>query len=108
LHSLSRAQTSKCWQQARLKWLQEGDANTNFFNGIMSSRRRSNAIRLLQVNDIQIEGVQNVHRAIYNHFSSHFQNTAVARPGMDNLRFSQLSLGEAGSLIRPFLLEEVK
>lgn len=44
LHSLSRIQTSMCWQQARLKWLQEGDANTNFFNGVMSSRRRHNAI----------------------------------------------------------------
>jgi hypothetical protein len=51
LHSLSRIQTSKCWQQARLKWLQEGDANTKFFHGVMSSRRRSNSIQLLQIND---------------------------------------------------------
>jgi len=30
LHSLSRIQTSVCWQQVRLKWLQEEDANTFF------------------------------------------------------------------------------
>lgn len=39
LHSLSRIQTSICWQQARLKWLKDGDVNTIFFNGVMSSRR---------------------------------------------------------------------
>jgi hypothetical protein len=64
LHSLSRIQTSICWQQARLKLLQEGDANTKFFNGIMSSRRRRNAIHMLQVNGVQIEGVQNIRAAV--------------------------------------------
>jgi len=43
-HSLSRAQASICWQKARLNWLQEGDANTIFFHGVMSSRQRSNSI----------------------------------------------------------------
>ena len=28
LHSLSRVQSSMCWQKARLTWLQEGDANS--------------------------------------------------------------------------------
>lgn len=44
LHSLSRVQASMSWQKARLNWLQEGDANTKFFHGVMSSRRRCNAI----------------------------------------------------------------
>ena len=46
--------------------------------------------------------------AVFNHFSSHFQKLTMARPGVENLRFLQLSLVEVGSLIRPFMLEEVK
>jgi len=108
LHSLSCVQTSKCWQHARVKWLQEGDSNTKFFHEIMSSRRRSNTIQLSQVNGRQIDGVQNVRGAVFHHFSSHLKNTPMARPGVETLRFRQLSLSEVGSLIRPFTQEEVK
>jgi len=102
LHSLSRVQTSKRWQQARLK------ANPKFFHDVMSSRRRCNSIQLLHVNGSQIQGVQNVREAVFDHFSSHFRKTTVERSGVESLRFRQLSLVEVGSLIRPFLLEEVK
>ena len=108
LHSLSRIQTSMCWQQARLKWLQEGDANTIFFNGVMSSRRRRNAIQMLQVNGVQVEGVQNVREAVLHHFSSHYKATNVVRPGVEELRFRRQSVAESGTLIRPFSLEKVK
>jgi len=108
LHSLARIQTSVCWQQSRLKWLQEGDANTIFFNGIMSSRRRHSTIQLLQVKGTQIEGVHNIRSAIFNHFSSHFRKSQMVRPRVENLRFRQLSVTEAGDLIRPFTIEEVK
>jgi len=90
LHSMSRTQTSVCWQQARLKWLQEGDANTNFFHGVMSSRRRHNAIQLLQVNGVQVEGVENIREAVVHHFSSHYKATNEVRPGVEGLRFRQL------------------
>jgi hypothetical protein len=108
LHSLSKIQTSICWQQSRLRWLQEGDANTKFFNGIMSSRRRRNAIQMLQVNGAQIEGVQNIRAAVFNHFSSHFRHIEVEQPRVDNLCFRQLYMNESGNIIRPFTLEEVK
>jgi len=108
LHSLLRVQTSKCWQQARLNWLKEGDANTKFFHDIMSSRRRCNSIQLLHVNGSQIQGVQNVREVVFDHFPSHFRKTTMERPGVESLRFRQLCLVEVGSLIRPFLSEEVK
>jgi hypothetical protein len=88
--------------------LQEGDANTNFFNGIMSSRRRHNAIQLLQVDGVQLDGVHNIRGVVYNYFSSHFRKTQVVQPGLENMRFRQLSVLEAGNLIRPFTEDEVK
>jgi len=40
LHSLSRLNSSICWQQSRNQWLQEGDANTKYFHSLLSARRR--------------------------------------------------------------------
>jgi hypothetical protein len=91
-----------------LKWLKEGDANTKFFNGVMSSRRRHKTIQMLQVNGVQVEGVPHVREVVFRHFSSHYKATVVARPGVKDLSFRRLFVGESGSLIRPFTLEEVK
>jgi 1,4-alpha-glucan branching enzyme len=49
LYSLPRMHSSICWQQSRLNWLQEGDANSKFFHSTPSSRRRGNNISILDV-----------------------------------------------------------
>ena len=74
----------------------------------MSSRRRHNAIQMLQVEGNPIEGVHDISSAIFNHFSAHFRKTQMVRPSVENLRFRRLSVLEAGTLIRPFTAEEVK
>jgi len=84
LHSMSRIQTSVCWQQTRLKWLQEGDTNTKFFNGVMFARRRHNSIQVLQVNSVCVEGVQNVREAVFNHFSSHYKASNFERSRVED------------------------
>jgi len=91
-----------------MNWLQEGDDNTNFFHAVMSNRRRQNTINLVSVNGVNVEGVQNIKAAVFNHFSSHFKRVETVRPGVEALPFRKLSYGEAGNLIKPFSLEEVK
>jgi len=108
LHSLARVNASVSWQQARLNWLQEGDANSKFFHGIMSQRRRRNAIQIVYVDGAQVDGVTNIRNAVFNHFSNHFKSINMVRPDVENLHFAQLNFAESGSLIRPFSLEEVK
>jgi hypothetical protein len=108
LHSTARIQTSIRWQNSRFNWLKEGDANTNFFHGVMSTRRRQNAIHMVSINGMNVEGVQNVRDAVFNHFSSHFKVVPLARPSVEGLHFRQLSYGEASTLTKPFSLDEVK
>ena len=48
--SLSRANSSICWQQSRVQWLKEGDANSKFFHRVMSGKRSRNAIPFILVN----------------------------------------------------------
>jgi len=100
LHSLSRVQSSMCWQKARLTWFQHGDANSKFFHGVMSSRSRRNAIQLIQVNGAEVQ--------VFSHFSSHFKVVHIERPGMEDMSFRRLSVMGSNNLIRPFSLEEVK
>ena len=80
LHSLSQINASICWQQSRLLWLREGDANSKKNHGKMSSRRRVNTITTIQVEGVSVEGVHNVWKAIFTHFSNHFKAPNVVRP----------------------------
>jgi len=108
LFSLVRINTSIGWQQSRVHWLQEGDANSKFFNGIMSNRRRRNNIPFFIDNGVLIEGVDNVHKVVYTHFSSHFRLVVASRPSMEGLSFRSLAFREGATLVKPFSLDEVK
>ena len=108
LHTTARVQNSISWQNARMHWLRDGDANIKFFHAAMSSRRRQNAINMLSVGGINVEGVQNIRAALYDHFSNHFKAIRTDRPNVEDLNFRKLSFPEAGNLTKPFSLEEVK
>jgi len=108
LHSMARIENSIFWQKSRMKWLQEGDANSKFFYGYMSSRRRNNTINLVCVDGARVEGVHNIRAAVFNHFSSHFKAVEATRPWVEGLPFRKLSYAEASKLTKPFSMEEVK
>ena len=106
--TLLKLQASMMWQKSRLTWLKEGDANTKFFHGIMSSRRCSNALVSLTMDGVSIEGVSEVRHTVYQHFRNHFKRTSNVRPDIGGLVFTSLSATEGAYLIKPFLLEEIK
>ena len=108
LHSLSRVQTSMNWQKAMMNWVREGDANSKFFHNMMSSRQRRNSLQLIHVDGVLVKGVQNIRAAVLNHFTTHYRATNTSRPRVTSLNFRKLTYAQAGTLVRPFSLEEVK
>lgn len=108
IQSLSRLYASICWQQSRVRWLSDGDANSKFFHSLMSSRRRHNALCSISVDGVVVEGVQPIRTAVYTHFVDHFQAINVDRPSVANLNFRSLSVSEGGILIKPFSVQEIR
>jgi len=86
-------------QKSRMNWLQDGDANSKFFHGYMSNRRRSNAINVVNVDGVYIEGVQDIRAAVFNHFSNHYKIVGSTRPSAESLHFCQLSFSEARMIL---------
>ena len=108
LHSMARINASICWQQSRLLWLQEGDANSKYFHSIMDGRHRGNSISSLFVDGNLVEGVNPVRTTVYNYFSNHFLATEAVRPSVDGLVFRSIDHGDGVNLVRPFTIDEVK
>lgn len=108
LYSLSRINTSICWQRSCLNWLSEGDANFKYFHGTMSRWRRVNAITSIYVGGVQVEGVCNVTEAIFSHFAYHFKDLNMSCSRATKFNFHTLNYWEGAALIRPFCLEEVE
>ena len=99
---LSRVNTSNCWQQSQLLWLNNGDANSKLFHTVLSSRRRLNSI-VSFVEEVHIvEGVQPIFIVVFTHFSNHFKARSVGRPGVRNMPFKTLYMQNGGSLVKPF------
>ncbi|GAU40836.1 hypothetical protein TSUD_287740 [Trifolium subterraneum] len=106
--ALSKLQASMHWQKSRINWLKEGDANIKFFHGIMSARRRVNAMHSFVVNRHTIDGVEEVRQLVFNHFSQHFRKKNFLRPDISSLSFKLVLERDREELIKPFLLEEIK
>jgi hypothetical protein len=77
-------------------------------HGVMSIKRRQNAIIQVSVDGVTVEGVHDIRAAVFHHFSSHFKAIGIYRLSVENLHFRKLSGVQAGNLTKPFSLEELK
>ena len=74
----------------------------------MTARRRSNALISIRVNGAQVEGVDGVCGAIFDHFQNHFKLVVVSQLSIDELSFKSISLEDWVVLTLPFSEEEIK
>ncbi|KAB2632299.1 hypothetical protein D8674_028546 [Pyrus ussuriensis x Pyrus communis] len=106
-----RLQEESYWcQRSRVKWLREGDANTQFFHSSTLQRRRRNKIvKLRDENGNWVESPAQVRNLVDNHFTSVFSSAGDRNWGslLDCINPSvSLEMNEA--LIAPVTEEEIK
>ncbi|KAB2609074.1 hypothetical protein D8674_012242 [Pyrus ussuriensis x Pyrus communis] len=106
-----RLQEESYWcQRSRVKWLREGDANTQFFHSSTLQRRRRNKIvKLRDENGNWVESPAQVRQLVDNHFTSVFSSAGDRNWGslLDCINPSvSPEMNEA--LIAPVTEEEIK
>jgi hypothetical protein len=107
LHELSNLNCSIQWQNSRVRWLKEGDANSSYFHRCINKRRRENEILSLEWNGRQIKGVSEIKGAIVDHFQDHFSARGV-RPIPANMEFKKINNAEREELVQEFSEDEVR
>jgi hypothetical protein len=74
-------------QQSRLTWLKKGDANSKYFQIMISVRKKKNFIHSLQTNDGEVVTHEDKHKVILDHFEHHIGSYV---PKSCGLNFSAL------------------
>ncbi|XP_058768560.1 uncharacterized protein LOC131642301 [Vicia villosa] len=95
-------------QKSRLKWLNDGDANSRYFHKVMKARRRRNHIGPLLTESGLVDSVAEVKEEVLSHFANKFKEDVRGRPTLEGISFGVLSRDEKESLEKPFLEEEIK
>ncbi|GJY85444.1 RNA-directed DNA polymerase, eukaryota, reverse transcriptase zinc-binding domain protein [Tanacetum coccineum] len=59
-------------QKTKIKWVIEGDENSNFFYGMLNKKRSSSGVRGVMVDGVWVDDPQQVKKEFYDHFSARF------------------------------------
>ncbi|XP_058759273.1 uncharacterized protein LOC131632551 [Vicia villosa] len=95
-------------QKSKLKWLKEGDCNSNFFHKAMKERRRHNQIGPVSSSGILLDSVEEVKEEVCRHFSNKFLEVDQVRSVLGGINFNKINREEVLELEKPFLEEEIK
>lgn len=74
VHTFNFRKCSLLWQQSRMQWLKEGDANSKFFHQCIKKRRKVNEILGLNFDGSFVEEVEPLKSKIKGHFENHFKS----------------------------------
>jgi len=89
-----------------VKWLKEGDNNSNYFHRLINHRRRHNAIQGLLIDRVWVHEPNSVKNAALNYFKVRFSEENFNRPTL--VHFPSLGQREKESLVARFSELEIK
>ena len=78
-------------QKARIKWLIDGDENTQFFHGFVKNRNRKNHMNGLMINGVWSNQPDEMKAEIFRFFSSKFKEKWKHRPEFRSSKFKTIS-----------------
>jgi len=108
LWRLWKSKESLLIQRSRSKWLKEGDANSKYFHCCVKSRIHSNGIKMLQVNNDWVFGVNEIRSVVVDYFKRQVPSSEWKRPKLDGMNFESISEEENSFLVSQFSMEEIK
>ncbi|XP_058741725.1 uncharacterized protein LOC131614114 [Vicia villosa] len=91
-----------------MRWVNDGDINSNFFHHTMKERRNRNHIGSINSNGGLVTSVREVKEAVKVHFENKFKEECVVRPYLDGVHIKSLSGEECLGLEVPFLESEIR
>ncbi|XP_070020524.1 uncharacterized protein [Nicotiana sylvestris] len=77
---LAIAQKTSWRQKSRALWLKEGGSNTKFFHRVAVANRKRNFIKSLVVDDVRIEGEEEVKGVIVGFYENFYKEEVTWRP----------------------------
>jgi len=95
-------------QKARVKWLKEGDNNSNYFHRLINHRRRQNVIQGLLIDGVWVHDPSSVKNAALHYFKDRFSKENYTRPTLDGVQFPSLGQREKESLEARFSELDIK
>lgn len=109
LQNLLEAKDRIRFQQARNKWIKDGDTNSSYFHKCAERKGCVKEIKGFRINGRWLEGVKEVKEDVKSHFESHFtQNSEYNRLPSEELLGAKLNELERSQLEEKFLIEEIK
>ncbi|XP_058746287.1 uncharacterized protein LOC131619177 [Vicia villosa] len=107
LHKFMNINCSIQCQRARIKWLREEDANSNYFHGCINRRMRENDILTLEVNGRMTKEANVIKKEIFTHFQGLFEGRGV-RPIPSNMVFQKMEEGDRDRLVQEFSEDKIR
>ena len=81
---------------------------TRYFHLCVKDRYHRNRILSLQGHDDAVEGVNQVRKAIFDHFSSFYSPDSWNRPSLDGISFHSIALALKFKLVERFSVQEIE
>ncbi|XP_022024330.1 uncharacterized protein LOC110924645 [Helianthus annuus] len=95
-------------QKARLRWVELGDENTNFFHSIVNNHIARNRIAGLWIEGVWVSDPIQIKAQFLLAFKEKFKEPVRSRPRIGPGDFKKLSEEQSIDLISPFTIEEVR
>lgn len=105
---LDKARLLDLKQKAKVKWVKEGDENSNFFHGMLNHKLSRSRIRGLSFEGVWVTNPQQIKTTIHHFFKNKFKEENISRPSFSSNLFKNLSPEECAALELPFSIQEIK
>lgn len=95
-------------QKSKIRWINEGDANSKYLHACLHSQRRKNNILMLEKEGVPLEEVDEIKLEVRKFFENSYNDMNVVRPSLGGVEFQKISEEDNLLLTAPVTEEKIK